>query len=703
LKERDPYAFPTRQLTVLDSICRNPPSIPSIQPQTLNLFPSDVNNPPTAICRFSEPIAFNSILAYTYEMVKDLDGAGDARDAPFYAGLLVSAYAVAEALTAMGWGALSDRVGRKPVVLAGLGGVALSSLLFGLSTKYWVALLARFVGGALNGNVAVMQTMVAEMVKVPEHEPKAYATQPFVWTLGGIIGSAMGGFLAQPARFYPDLFPADGLFGRYPYLLPNLVAVAVVVLAIVQGIFFLEETNPRSAREAAAAADLAEQRDGETAVVDDDDEADENTPLTGAAAAGSASDRGRFGGSSNSDSEATAARRRSSIMSTSLARPQFIEEGLPVPVQPNFDLRRSSFGTVHAIRVGHGSTTTAATDAMAEVREQHAAAAAGQYDNSETTTTSGTATPTTSSSSTNKKGRGGPKAFNFTIIMLTVALVLVSYHQMAFVTLLPTHLLDDPTPGYAGGGRLDLHGGLGYTVHDVGVYLSVNGVLGLLIQGLVFPPFVDKVGVWRSFVSMVVLYPLAYLAMPFVSVFSSGSAQQSALIYFALVLQSFFGIIVIPCALILLKDATPSPRVLGRVNGLAMSGCCLARTVSPPLVGVIYAAGGSAAAWFSCGGFALLGIVQLAWVPRTKSARELVAHVGVEGGEGEVEGGNGNGNGNGPPLVKVDSVDRPVSRHSVDSVTRQLMEEHNADRESRHSVDSVTRQLQEEHSQWDGR
>ncbi|KAK8073088.1 hypothetical protein PG996_006436 [Apiospora saccharicola] len=607
LKERDPYAFPTQQLTVL------------------------------AICRFSEPIAFNSILAYTYEMVKDLDGAGSARDAPFYAGLLVSAYAVAEALTAMGWGALSDRVGRKPVVLVGLGGVALSSLLFGLSTNYWVALLARFVGGALNGNVAVMQTMVAEMVKVPEHEPKAYATQPFVWTLGGIIGSAMGGFLAQPARFYPDLFPADGLFGRYPYLLPNLVAVVVVVLAIIQGIFFLEETNPRSAREAAAAADFAAARerqyeDGDTAIVEDE-EVDENTPLTSAAAAAQAA--GALGGRAGSggggvhghhDSEATAARRRSSIMSTSLSRPQFIEEGLSVPVQPNFDLRRSSFGTVHAIRVGHGSTTTAATDAMAEVREQY------QYGPPSETTTSGSATPTSSGSKKKSKG-----AFNFTIIMLTLALVLVSYHQMAFVTLLPTHLLDDPSPGYAGGGHLDLRGGLGYTVHDVGVYLSVNGVLGLLIQGLVFPPFVDKVGVWRSFVWMVVLYPLAYVVMPFVSVFPSssaashdgsggagGSAQQSALIYLALVLQSIFGIIVIPCALILLKDATPSPRVLGRVNGLAMSGCCLARTISPPLVGVIYAAGGSAAAWFSCAGFALLGILQLAWVPRSQNARDLV-------------------------------------------------------------------------------
>lgn len=123
----------------------------------------------SAICRFSEPIAFNSILAYTYAMVKDLHD-GDETDASFYAGLLVSAYAVAEAITAMGWGALSDRYGRKPVVLIGLGGVAISSLIFGLAKKYWVALLARFVGGALNGNVAVMQTMVAEMVKKPEHE-----------------------------------------------------------------------------------------------------------------------------------------------------------------------------------------------------------------------------------------------------------------------------------------------------------------------------------------------------------------------------------------------------------------------------------------------------------------------------------------------------------------------------------------------------
>ena len=95
---------------------------------------------------------------------------GDEHNASFYAGLLVSVYAFGEVLTAVLWGYISDRVGRKPVVLFGLCGVAFSSLMFGLAQRYWVALLARLLGGMLNGNVAVMQTMLAEMVKNPEHE-----------------------------------------------------------------------------------------------------------------------------------------------------------------------------------------------------------------------------------------------------------------------------------------------------------------------------------------------------------------------------------------------------------------------------------------------------------------------------------------------------------------------------------------------------
>ncbi|KUI69444.1 hypothetical protein VM1G_05662 [Cytospora mali] len=515
-----------------------------------------------AICRFSEPIAFNSILAYTYIMVQDLNGTDV--NASFYAGLLVSAYAVAEAMTAMIWGAVSDRYGRKPVVLFGLCGVAISSLLFGLAKTYWVALLARFVGGSLNGNVSVMQTMVAEMVKRPEHEPRAYAVQPFVWFLGSIIGSAMGGFLAQPAKFYPHIFPADGLFGRYPYLLPNLVAMAVIVIAVVQGILFLDETNPR----------FQKNGDGKHVYGNEDDngdaDEDEYTPLI-----------------------RTASQPRSIIEEFRHAGPFIAEEGLPTATDQRFDLRHNSFGTMHSISV--------------------------RPDFHDLQQTRPPPSPAPSP--------GQEKAINFAVIMLIISLVIVAFHQMAFGAVLPIYLLDEPSYNSTTASRphLDLTGGMGFSLHDVGVYLAVNGFIALFIQGIIFPVFVERTGVWLSFVIPTILYPVCYVVMPFLSLLRPvGSTEQpdswllSGGIYASLFLQNFFGIILTPCALILLKNACPSPLVLGRVNGIAMSAVCGARTVSSPLVGVFYDVGGSAAAWGGCFVVAVLGCIQLWWIPKDR-------------------------------------------------------------------------------------
>ena len=150
--------FPTTQLALLG---RSSPIL--IAPRARLTF--------SALVRVAEPIALTSIFPYAWPLVKSFH-IGQRSDASFYAGVLISAFAFSEALTGFFWGSLSDRIGRKPVLLIGCAGTMLSLLVVGQSTNFWVALLGRVVGGVLNGNIGVIQTMVGELVRRPEHERK---------------------------------------------------------------------------------------------------------------------------------------------------------------------------------------------------------------------------------------------------------------------------------------------------------------------------------------------------------------------------------------------------------------------------------------------------------------------------------------------------------------------------------------------------
>ncbi|PYH88417.1 MFS general substrate transporter [Aspergillus ellipticus CBS 707.79] len=196
-----------------------------------------------AVCRVAEPIAITSILPYAWSMVKDFH-ITTGQNASIYAGILVGAYAFSEAITSVFWGGLSDQIGRKPVVLSGCCGTIVSLMLVGLAPNFWVALVGRILGGALNGNIAVIQTMVCELVDDPENQPQAYAVMPFFWSLGTIIGPAIGGLLAKPAEGFPSAFSPNGPFARFPYLLPNLVCSVLLCLSILFVWLFLSETHP---------------------------------------------------------------------------------------------------------------------------------------------------------------------------------------------------------------------------------------------------------------------------------------------------------------------------------------------------------------------------------------------------------------------------------------------------------------------------
>lgn len=196
-----------------------------------------------ALCRICEPIAFMSIFPYVYHMVKDFNITNDESKISMYAGWVTSSFTLAEFLAGFLWGRLSDKIGRKPVLLTGMGGTGLSVILFGFAPSLPVALLARALGGILNGNMGVLQTTVGELVTVKEHQPRAYTVMPIVWCIGSIVGPMIGGTLAKPVDWIPTVFQPGSIWDRFPYLLPNLFSAMCVFFGLTVGFLFLEETH----------------------------------------------------------------------------------------------------------------------------------------------------------------------------------------------------------------------------------------------------------------------------------------------------------------------------------------------------------------------------------------------------------------------------------------------------------------------------
>ena len=72
---------------------------------------------------------------------------------------------------------------------------------------------------------------------------RAYSIMPFVWCMGAILGPALGGALAQPVKSFPSIFHAGSIFERFPFLLANLVCVAILCCGLIIGTLFLKETH----------------------------------------------------------------------------------------------------------------------------------------------------------------------------------------------------------------------------------------------------------------------------------------------------------------------------------------------------------------------------------------------------------------------------------------------------------------------------
>jgi multidrug resistance protein len=156
--------------------------------------------------------------------------AEDFTDSKVTIGLLVAVFSVMQLLFAPIWGRVSDRVGRKPVLVVSLAGTAVGSLLMGIAPSLPILFLGRIVDGISGGSVSAAHAAVTDVAE-PSQRARLIGLLSAAFGVGFVIGPALGGLAA--------------LEGRH---LPFFVAAAIAGVNAVVAIKRLPETRPGSGR-----------------------------------------------------------------------------------------------------------------------------------------------------------------------------------------------------------------------------------------------------------------------------------------------------------------------------------------------------------------------------------------------------------------------------------------------------------------------
>jgi MFS transporter, DHA1 family, tetracycline resistance protein len=148
--------------------------------------------------------------------------------------LLTVIYAAAQFVFAPILGRLSDRYGRRPVLLISVLGSAVGYYLFGLGGALWVLFLSRLIDGITGGNISTASAYVAD-VTPPQERAKNYALIGIAFGLGFVLGPALGGALSQISL-----------------AAPAYAAGTLSLLSAIVGYFVLPESLPKERRTAGA-------------------------------------------------------------------------------------------------------------------------------------------------------------------------------------------------------------------------------------------------------------------------------------------------------------------------------------------------------------------------------------------------------------------------------------------------------------------
>ncbi len=174
--------------------------------------------------------------------------ASESQRAALFGGLLGAVYATLQFICAPMWGKLSDRIGRRPVLLLSIGGTALSYIGWIFSADFTILLLSRLTAGVMTGNVSVANAAVSD-VTTPETRARGMGLIGMAFGLGFILGPAIGGL---SYHFIPHL---DGPSSAWlnPFSVPAAIAAGLSIFNFTWAYLRFEETLPPERRSAAPA------------------------------------------------------------------------------------------------------------------------------------------------------------------------------------------------------------------------------------------------------------------------------------------------------------------------------------------------------------------------------------------------------------------------------------------------------------------
>ncbi len=157
---------------------------------------------------------------------------GDPSEQARWYGVVVVSYAISQFLAAPVLGALSDRFGRRPVLLLGFCGLAINFFTTALASAMWMLVASRIVGGAMQANAAVANAYVAD-ITAPAERAKRFGLLGAMFGIGFILGPVLGGVL-----------------GGIDLRLPFFVAGGLALANLAYGYFVLPESLPPAQRSA---------------------------------------------------------------------------------------------------------------------------------------------------------------------------------------------------------------------------------------------------------------------------------------------------------------------------------------------------------------------------------------------------------------------------------------------------------------------